>query len=80
MSAKSFFKGMARLVREFRIEVGPVKAHGVPAILVAVTGIVVAGGVAAALARASGDLPETLRQANSLAKTLRGDESPRLPS
>jgi O-acetyl-ADP-ribose deacetylase (regulator of RNase III) len=80
MSAKGFFKGMARLVREFRIEVGPIKARGVPAILVAVTGVVVAGGIAAALSRAAGELPETLRQANGLAKTLRGDESPRLPS
>lgn len=80
MSANGFFKGMARLVREFRIEVGPVKAQGVPAILVAVTGIVLAGGVAVALSKASGDLPATLRQANDLAKTLRGDESPRLTS
>jgi hypothetical protein len=80
MSAKGFFRGMARLVREFRIEIGPVRAQGVPAVLVAVTGVVLAGGVAAALSRASGDLPETLRQANGLAKTLRGDESPRLTS
>ncbi len=80
MNAKSFFKGMARLVREFRIEIGPVKAHGVPAVLVAVTGIVLAGGVAAALSKGAKELPETLRQANTLAKTLRGDESPRLTS
>jgi len=80
MKSYGFFKGLARLVREFRIDAGPVSARGVPAVLVAVTGIVVAGGIAAALSRAAGELPETLRQANSLAKTLRGDENPRLPS
>jgi hypothetical protein len=80
MKAYGFFKGMARLVREFRIEIGPVKAQGVPAVLVAVTGVVLAGGVAAALSKAGGELPATLRGANDLAKTLRGDESPRLTS
>ncbi len=80
MSANGFFKGMARLVREFRIEIGPVRAQGVPAILVAVTGVVLAGGVAAALSKGAKELPETLRQANTLAKTLRGDDNPRLTS
>ncbi len=79
MSAKSFFKGLSRVVHEFRIDAGPISARGVPAILVAVTGVVIAGGIAAALSRAAGELPATLREANGLAKTLRG-EQPRLPS
>jgi hypothetical protein len=60
-------------MREFRIEVGPLRAQGVPAVLMAVTGVVIAGGVAAALARAGDRLPETLHEAQGLASTLRGE-------
>ncbi len=82
MSKKSaaltaFFKGAARLQREFRLEVGPVRATGVPAILIGVCGIVAASGVAAFLARSAERLPETLSEAKGLAQTLRGDR-PRL--
>jgi hypothetical protein len=59
------------------IEVGPLRATGVPAILLAVTGIVVASGIAGALVRGAARLPETLSEARSLAETLRGDP-PRL--
>jgi hypothetical protein len=80
VNTKGFFRGLARLVREFRIEIGPIRAQGPPAILVAVTGVVLASGVAAALARSAPQLPETLREANVLARTLRGLEPPRLNS
>jgi hypothetical protein len=74
---KAFFKGAARLQREFTLEVGPVRATGVPAILLGVCGIVAASGVAAFLARSAERLPETLGEAKGLAQTLRGDR-PRL--
>ena len=51
----------------FSIEVGPIRASGVPAILLAVTGIVLAAGIARRL-------PETLHEAERLAQTLRGDQ------
>jgi len=74
---KAFFRGAARLQREFTLEVGPVRATGVPAILLGVCGIVAASGVAAFLARSAERLPETLGEAKGLAQTLRGDR-PRL--
>ena len=74
---KAVFRGIARVQDSFSIEVGPVRASGVPAILVAVTGVVVASGIAAVLAKSAGRLPETLREARGLAETLRGDR-PRL--
>ena len=63
----------------FSIEIGPFRATGVPAILVAVTGVIAAGGVAGLLSRNAAMIPETLREARGLAETLRG-ERPRLPS
>jgi len=70
---RSVFKGIARMQSGYTIELGPVRASGVPAILVAVTGIVAAAGVARLLSRTA--LPETLREARGLAETLRGDHS-----
>jgi len=74
---RAVFKGIARMERSYTIEVGPLRATGVPAILVAVTGVVLASGVVALLSRAGSRLPETLREAQGLAQTLRGDR-PRL--
>jgi len=74
---KALFRGIARTQETFTIEVGPIRASGVPAILVAVTGVIVAGGIASVLSKSGGRLPETLREARGLAETLRGDR-PRL--
>ena len=71
---KSIFRGITHVQQTFSIEVGPVRATGVPAILVAVTGVVVASGVAAVLSKNAARLPETLREARGLAETLRGDQ------
>jgi hypothetical protein len=68
---------MARVQREFTLEIGPLRATGVPAVLVGVCGIVAASGLAAFLARSARRLPETLSEAKGLAQTLRGDR-PRL--
>jgi hypothetical protein len=74
---RAVFKGLSRLERTYSIEVGPLRATGVPAILLGVCGIVAASGVAAFLARSAERLPETLSEAKGLAQTLRGDR-PRL--
>ncbi len=74
---RAVFKGLARLNRQYTLEVGPVRATGVPAILLGVCGIVAASGVAAFLAHSAERLPETLSEAKGLAQTLRGDR-PRL--
>ena len=72
---KAVFRGLARMQQAFTIEVGPIRASGVPAILVGVSGIVLAGGVASILAKNAERLPETLREARGLAETLRGDRA-----
>jgi hypothetical protein len=74
---RAVFKGLARMERSYSIELGPLRATGVPAILLGVCGIVAASGVAAFLARSAERLPETLSEAKGLAQTLRGDR-PRL--
>ncbi len=62
-------------MKTFTIEVGPIRATGAPAMLIAATGAIVAGGIAMALARASDRLPETIRETNNLTRTLRSERS-----
>ncbi len=74
-----YFKGLAKVTRTFSIEIGPLRAQGVPAVLVGVTGIILAAGAARAVMQSSGSLPETLREARSLALAMRADVR-KLPS
>jgi hypothetical protein len=75
---KTFLRGVARVQRAFQIEVGPVRASGVPAILIGVAGIVLARGVTSALMQNAPRLPETLGAARGLAEAMTA--SPRLRS
>jgi hypothetical protein len=77
---RTFLRGVARLQKSFTLEVGPLRATGVPAILLGITGIVLAGGVTAALTKGSTRLPETLGEARGLAEALHAGSSPRLRS
>ncbi len=76
---RALFRGFARLQRAFTIEIGPLRASGVPAVLIGVTGVVLASGVTAALAKGATRLPETLGEARNLADALYS-RSPRLKS
>jgi hypothetical protein len=76
---RALLRGVARVQRTFTIEVGPLRASGVPAILLGVTGIILASGVTAALANGASRLPETLSEARNLADAL-NTRSPRLKS
>jgi hypothetical protein len=55
------------------------RATGVPAILIGVSGIVLASGVTSALSKSANRLPETLGEARGLAEAITGG-SPRLKS
>ena len=77
---RAFLRGIARLQRTFTIEIGPLRATGVPAVLIGVTGIVLASGVTVALSKGSTRLPEALGEARGLAEALHGGASPRLRS
>ena len=62
------------LVRGSRVRLGKdVRFIGVPAILVGVACIVAAGGAMAVLRKAVPILPDTLREARELWRTIRGD-------
>jgi hypothetical protein len=74
---RALFRGLARWQRTFAIEIGPLRASGIPAVLVGVTGIILASGVTAALAKGATRLPETLSEARGLADALNAG-SPRL--
>jgi hypothetical protein len=78
-SLRAFFRGLARVQRTFSVEIGPLRATGVPAVLLGVTGIVLASGITAALAKGATRLPETLGEARGLADALNAG-SPRLKS
>ena len=68
-----YLKALARVAKTFEIHIGPLHARGAPAVLVGVSGVVIAAGIANALVRSVPMLPETLREANGLARTLRGE-------
>ncbi len=68
---KAVLRGLVRGYKSFTIEVGPLRATGVPAVLIGVTGIVLASGVAAALSKAAPRLPETLSEARGLAEAMK---------
>ena len=53
---KAVFRGFARAAKTFTLEIGPLRATGMPAILLGVTGIVLASGVTAALAKSANRL------------------------
>jgi hypothetical protein len=62
------------LVRGSRVRLGKnVRFVGVPAILVGVACIVAAGRAMAVLEKAATILPDTLREARELWRTIRGD-------
>jgi hypothetical protein len=76
---RAFLRGAARLQKSFTLQVGPLRATGVPAILLGVSGIVLASGITAALSKSANRLPETLGEARGLAEAISGG-SPRLKS
>jgi hypothetical protein len=78
-SLRGLFRAMARLQRSFTLQLGPLRATGVPAILLGVSGVVLASGVTNALNKSANRLPETLGEARGLAEAISGG-SPRLKS
>jgi len=78
MNLDRYLKALSRVTRTFAIRIGPVRARGVPAVLVAGTGLVLAAGMARALVVNADRLPETLREARGLAEALRRDDRPQL--
>ncbi len=78
-TVRAVFRGLARLQKTFTIEVGPLRATGMPALLLGVSSIVLASGLTVALAKSANRLPETLGEARGLAEVV-NTGSPRLKS
>jgi hypothetical protein len=78
-TVRAVFRGLARLQKTFTIEVGPLRATGMPALLLGVSSIVLASGLTVALAKSATRLPETLGEARGLAEAV-NTGSPRLRS
>jgi hypothetical protein len=54
------------MAKSFRLEFGAFRATGAPAVIVAITGLVVAAGTMRALREAAPLVPETLREVRAL--------------
>jgi hypothetical protein len=67
------------MLRASRIRFGSVRVQGVPAILVGVSCVVVAGGIARALQRATPALPDAVREARGFWESLRHERPPLNP-
>ncbi|MGR4065522.1 MAG: hypothetical protein ACLQPV_08745 [Vulcanimicrobiaceae bacterium] len=72
------FRGLSKYSKTFKLEAGPLRASGVPALFVGVAGIVLATGVAGALVKVGNGLPETLRELRGFVEALRARPKARL--
>lgn len=61
-----------KLARDSRITAGRLEIAGIPAILIGVSGIIVATGVARALVEGAHTMPDVLREAKLLIEVSRG--------
>lgn len=73
-------KAIARVARSFKLEIGDIRAQGAPAVILAVSGLVLASGFVRLLNQNAAVLPEALREAKALVEALRRDSAKRLPS
>jgi hypothetical protein len=66
-------RNLARVFKSFRISVGGFEAEGIPAVVLAWAGVVVAVGLVRAMDRNAPVLPEAFREAKGLLEAIRGD-------
>lgn len=67
------FKNLAKVTKTFTLEIGGLRAQGVPAVLLGAAAIVLAAGVARTLFNATPNLPEAFREARGLLGAMRGE-------
>lgn len=73
-------RDLARVTKTFRLEVGPLRARGVPAILLGVSAVVASAGFARLLTNNPAALSETIREATRFMGVVRGDVIPLKPA
>ena len=74
------FRDIVRMTKSHRLELGPLRARGVPAILLGSAAIVAAAGFARLLAQNPAALSETIREATRFMGVVRGDPALHLKS
>jgi hypothetical protein len=67
------FDVLPRLLRASKLRFGGVRAQGVPAILLGVSAVIVAGGLARSIATVAPMLPEALRETKNLLEATARD-------
>lgn len=65
------FAKIAKMLRASKLEIGPLRAQGVPAILLGSASIVLAAGAMRAIAAGAPNLPETIRELRGLLESTR---------
>jgi len=73
------FPDPARILRASKLRFGPLRARGVPAILLGAASIVVAAGAVRVLRDGAPNLPESIRELRQLLESSRRDPK-KLPS
>lgn len=66
-------RNLAKIFKSFRLHAGGLEAEGVPAVILAWAGIVLAVGLVRALDRNAPVLPEAFREAKGLLEAIRGE-------
>jgi len=74
------FRDLSRVTKTFRLELGPLRARGVPAILLGVSAVVASAGFARLIAENPAALTETIREATRFMGVLRGEPTRQLKS
>jgi hypothetical protein len=61
-----YFRDLGRLTRKAKITYGDFRATGLPAVIISLSGLILASGVARALASSAASLPETFREGRAM--------------
>lgn len=64
---------VARIIKSFKLRAGGLEAEGVPAVIMAAAGVILALGAVRAIDRNAPVLPEAFREAKGLLEAIRGD-------
>jgi hypothetical protein len=73
------FRDFYRLAKTAKLTYGDFKATGLPAVIISLSGLVLASGIARAIASSAASLPETVREGRAMlegSKARKGTFSP----
>lgn len=68
-------RNVARIFKTFRLHAGGLEAEGIPAVLLACAGVILAFGAVRAVDRNAPVLPEAFREAKGLLEAIRAERA-----